>query len=157
MVATAVEPHKSSIGNLDANIMALIAYVAAAVIGWIPGLRYFAWLAPLLIFFLEKNSSFVKFHAMQAFILNAIGQILAFLITVVLGGIFSAALITGSSAAVLAAAATLATLGAIVTIISIIITIFAIIALYNAYMYKTYHIPVVGQLADKLSGKLSAK
>jgi|WetSurMetagenome_2_1015567.scaffolds.fasta_scaffold711495_1 uncharacterized membrane protein len=158
MAANTVEPHKSSIGNMDANILALIAYVGAAVISWIPGLRYVAWLVPLVIFFLEKNSGFVKFHAMQAFLLNLVGQILVFIISVVVGGIVAASyrnILTGYSA--VAALGALGVISAIVIIISIIITIFAAIALYNAYMYKDYHIPFVGKLADKFAGKLSSK
>ncbi|NLF21130.1 MAG: hypothetical protein GX588_06935, partial [Clostridiaceae bacterium] len=42
-------PHKSSLGNLDANVLALLAYLAAVVVGWIPVLRYGAWLAPLVL------------------------------------------------------------------------------------------------------------
>ena len=35
-------PHQSSIGNLNANVMALICYVASVVVGFIPVLRYVA-------------------------------------------------------------------------------------------------------------------
>jgi uncharacterized membrane protein len=158
MAVNTVEPHKSSIGNLDANIMALIAYVGAAVVSWIPGLRYVAWLVPLVIFFLEKNSGFVKFHAMQAFILNLLGQIIVFIVSVVIGGIVAASyrnIITGYNP--VAALGALGVISAVVIIVSLIITIFAAIAIYNAYMYKDYHIPVVGKLADKFSGKMSGK
>ena len=151
MAVVSVEPHKSSLGDLDANIVALIAYVAAGVIGWIPYLKYVAWLAPLVIFFLEKKSGFVRFHAMQAFILNAISAVLSFLLVVVIGGIAMGSMNTVGN--VYAAAGTVLLLGTIATIIGVIITIFAIIALVNALQYKTYRIPVIGNLADKFSNK----
>jgi uncharacterized membrane protein len=150
MATTTVDPHKSSIGGLDANIMALIAYIGGAVIGWIPVLRYFAWLVPIVIFFLEKNSTFVKFHAMQAFLLNVVGSVLSLIVYVLIGGIIRAANPYQMFG-------TLAIVGVLVMIISIIITIFSILALYNAYKYKLYFIPVIGKLADKLSTKTGAK
>jgi uncharacterized membrane protein len=149
------EPHKSSIGTIDANIMALIVYVAATVVGWIPVVRYVAWLIPLVIFFMEKSSRFVKFHAMQAFILNAVGQALAFILVVVIGGIITAT--WRNSGGIYGAVAGYGLLVTIVVIISIILTIFALIAMYNAYKYKEYHIPVIGNWADKLTSKFSAK
>lgn len=93
-------PHKSSLGGLDANLMALLCYVAAFVIGLIPGIRYVAFLAPLVLYFLEKNSRFVKFHAMQAFILELLymllGLILSLIGTAVVAG-SATSLLTGSA------------------------------------------------------------
>ncbi|HYE82509.1 MAG TPA: hypothetical protein VEG39_10150 [Clostridia bacterium] len=81
-----IVPHKSAIGGMDANVLALIAYIASAALGFIPLLRYFAWLAPLAIFFMEKESGFVKFNAMQSFVLNLIGAALGFVVSVLIGG-----------------------------------------------------------------------
>ena len=53
MSATIVEPHKSSIGNLDANVMALLAYLATGILMYIPYIKYVAWLA--LVFFLKTK------------------------------------------------------------------------------------------------------
>ncbi len=49
--------HKSSIGDLNANVMAMLCYIASVVIMWIPVVRYVAWLVPLILFFMEKESS----------------------------------------------------------------------------------------------------
>jgi len=38
-------------------------------------------------------------------------------------------------------------------IITVIIAVFAILAMYNAYTYKAYHVPVLGNLADKFMSK----
>jgi uncharacterized membrane protein len=150
MTATTVDPHKSSLGGLDANIMAVIAYVGGAVIGWIPVLRYFAWLVPVVIFFMEKSSKFVKFHAMQASLLNVVGAVLSLIVYILIGGAIRAA-------NPYTALGTLAVVGLLIAIIAIIITIFSIIALYNAFKYKLYYIPIIGKLAEKLSAKMGAK
>ena len=76
-------PHKSSLGGLDANLMALLCYVAAFVIGLIPGIRYVAFLAPLALYFLEKGSRFVKFHAMQAFMLQLLYMLLNLILSLI--------------------------------------------------------------------------
>lgn len=152
MAVVTVEPHKSSLGDLDANIAALIAYVAAGVIGWIPYLKYVAWLAPLVIFLIEKKSGFVRFHAMQALLLNAVSAVLSFLLVVVIGGIARASIYNLANA--YAAGGILLLLGTIATIIGVIITVFAIIALVNAVQYKTFKIPIIGDLAEKLASKV---
>lgn len=150
MTAAIVGPHKSSLGSMDANIMALIAYIGGAILSFIPFLGYVAWLVPLVIFFMEKNSTFVKFHAMQSFLLNIVGAILAILIAVI-SGIALAAARTADGA--FAALGTIAFIGVIGTIISLVILVFAIIAIVNAYGYKLYKVPVIGNLAEKFAFK----
>lgn len=76
------QPHRSSLGGLDANIMALLCYLVTFVGGLIPVVKYVAWLLPLVIVFLEKESGLVKFHAMQAFVLNLISFVVTVLITI---------------------------------------------------------------------------
>ena len=152
MPAVIVEPHKSSIGNIDANTMAMLAFLATGILMLIPGVKYVAWLAPLALFVIEKQSSFVRFHAMQAFILN----IISFLLTTVLGGIiitivnaaFSRG--TGNISAALAASAIVTV---IIWIISAIFSILAVIALINAFKYRLYRIPLIGALAASFSGQ----
>lgn len=53
-------PHKSSLGNISANIIAMIIYLA-----FIP-FSYFAFAMALVIYFVEQNSGLIKFHAVQA-------------------------------------------------------------------------------------------
>jgi len=150
MAAAFVNPHKSSLGNMDANVLALLAYLATGIIGWIPYLGYVAWLVPLLIYFLEKQSWFVRFHAMQAFLLNIVNSLISFVLTVIVGGIITASAINNYENA-MGAIATVAGITVFVTIISLVFTIFAIIALVNAYQYKVYKIPVIGGIAEKIA------
>lgn len=145
-----VEPHKSALGGLDANIMALLAYLITGVLGWIPGVRYFAWAAPLVLFFLEKNSSFIRFHAMQSFILNIISAILAFILRVVVYGALYSSFYTGyyyGSWGAIGAVTLIATL------ISIAITVVAILAMVKACGYIEFKIPLIGSLAAKFGSK----
>ena len=149
------EPHKSSIGGLDANLVALLAYIVSVVVSWIPLVRYVAWLAPLAVFFMEKQSGFVKFHTMQSFVLQVFGAVLSFLLTVVVGGIIGA-----GSANVYTAYAAIgisSILGIITIVISVVIMIFAILAMIGAWKYKEYHIPLAGGIAEKAAAKLQGK
>lgn len=149
------EPHKSSIGGMDANTMALLSYIASVVVSWIPGIGYFGWLVPLALFFIEKESAFVKFHAMQAFVLEAVCAILSFLITVVVGGIVSASFYNAYTA--YSALGMLGLISTIVIVISLVITVFAIIAMVKAYKYQEYHVPLAGGIAEKLTIQFGKK
>jgi uncharacterized membrane protein len=148
---------KSSIMNMDANQMALIAYLGGVVIGFIPGLRYFSFLVPLLIYLFEKKSNFVKKHALQSLGLFVTSFILGIIVSVVIGGI-----ILGSFSKPIGYAygyslfGGLAIVGTLTMIITIIITIFSIIAMIKAYNHQEYKIPVIGPLSDKL-GKILDK
>ncbi|WP_346928505.1 DUF4870 domain-containing protein [Clostridium sp.] len=144
------EPHKSSIGDIDANVMALIAYGAAIVVIFIPGIKIIAWLAPIVIYILEKDSNFVKFHAMQAFLINIVGIIFSSIIFMIIGGslglMFFRPLAYGAIGTIL--------LSAIITgIVAIVITIFEIISMVKCYEYKEYEIPLIGIMARKIAHK----
>jgi uncharacterized membrane protein len=138
MESRIVDPHKSSIGELDANIMVLIVYLGGIVIGLIPGIKVLAWAVPLVILLMEKNSTFVKFHAVQALILSAVGAILGIIVTVFAG--ISIA-IPGIGLALLSI------IGLVALLITIVMVVFLIIAAVNGYAYKEYMIPVIGPIA----------
>lgn len=133
--------------------MALLCYVAAFVLAWIPIIKYVAWAAPLVIFLMEKESPFVKFHAMQAVILEGVSWVFS----VVFGIIISASVVASYSgfnyAAFSAALGVAGILSVLLVIISIVVTVFAIIATVKAYGYYEYKIPVIGNLAMKFSKK----
>ena len=65
----------------DERTMATLAHVLQLVGGWI---------APLVIFFTKRNSRFVSFHALQALLLQGI---YAFLMMIVMGGVFAAVIV----------------------------------------------------------------
>jgi uncharacterized membrane protein len=143
-----VNPHKSSLG-MDANVMAMLCYIAAFVLSWIPIIKWVAWAAPLVIFFLEKGSPFVKFHALQAFMLEVISWVFSLIFGIIISAIAYNPL-TYLSGAGWGAFGILSTIS---IIIGVVLTVFAIIALVKAYGYFEYKLPVLGSLADKWSKK----
>ena len=56
-------PHRSSIGQLNANSVAALCYGITLILFFIRGFQFCAWLLPLAVYILEKESAFVKFHA----------------------------------------------------------------------------------------------
>lgn len=151
-----VNPHRSSLG-MDANVMALLCYLAAFILAWIPLVKYVAWAAPLVIFFVEKESPFVKFHAIQALILEAVNCLLTIIISIISGIIAAAYYASGSIYSYYynyrASIGGVVACSIIIAIISIALTVFAIIAMVKAYGYYEYKIPVIGNLALKFSRK----
>ncbi|MDF3005670.1 MAG: hypothetical protein K0S22_2142 [Oscillospiraceae bacterium] len=145
------QPHKSSIGGLNANVVAMLSYIASVVVGWIPVIRYLAWLVPLVIFFMEKDSKFIKFHAMQSFLLHVFGAGLSFLVLAVSGGLVGVSMLNSYTFSAALGAAGI--LGLLVTVIALAMTVFAVIAMIKAYGYKEYYIPVVGSLAVRFTGQ----
>ncbi|ATW25048.1 DUF4870 domain-containing protein [Candidatus Formimonas warabiya] len=146
MSGKTVQPHRSSLG-MDANVAVLVVYLTGVVLAFIPGIRYIAWLAPLGFFFVEKQSIFVRFHAMQAFMLSAVGIVfglVAGIITVV--GVTSVAAVSpvGGRGA-------LGILEVLGMVVAIILLVFALIAMVKGYRYKKYKIPFVGGWAEKLA------
>lgn len=144
------EPHKSSIGNIDANLMALIAYGAAIVVIFIPGIKFISWLAPIIIYVLEKDSYFVRFHSMQAFLINIIEIIFNITIFMIIGGSIGILFFRPFAYGALG---TILLTGLITGIVAILITIFEIIAMIKCYQYKEYEIPLIGVLTRKIVNK----
>lgn len=143
-------PHTSSIGNLNANVAALLSYVGSVVISWIPGVRYAAWLVPLAFFLLEKQSKFVKFHAMQSFLLHLVSAVLTLIVTLVSSAVWG---LSTSLSTYYYAAGMAGIFGVITLVISLVILVFAVIAMVGAYQYKETHIPLLGTLAARLAAK----
>lgn len=155
MTNKTVEPHKSSIGGLDANIVALLAYVAAAAIMLIPNLGYFCWIVPLIAYFIENQSDFVRFHALQSFVINAIGAILSFIITVIFRGIVLAVIYNPYS--LFGAVGAYTVFSYLAGAVSIVILVFSIIAVVQAYKYVEYHIPLINPIIQKVASILGKK
>ena len=119
------EPHQSSIANMNANIIALLTYILPGILTYVPLIGHCAWLIPLIIFLVEKNSRFVKFHSMQAFLLIILSTVVGFFTHIIL-------------------------IGLIAKCIMLIISILTLIALFNAYNYKIFEIPIIGTIAKAI-------
>lgn len=146
-----IPSHRSSIGDLEANIVALLCYLAASIIAFIPGLSYVAWLAPLGIYFVEKKSEFVKFHALQAFALNAFGVVAGLVISMLLSGIAALSVATSALGAGLGVTIFI---GFLASLVSLFVLALAAFAMTKAYKYYEYKIPVIGGIAVLLANKV---
>lgn len=150
------QPHSSSIGNINANLMALLVYLAPVVLSFVPVVRYVAWCAPLVLYFMEKNSLLVKFHSMQAFTVQIVNTILSVIYTIIvktaiIGGTVATGIIGGFGLPVIAG------IGGIIYLVyaalSTILLVFEIIAMVKAYRYVEYRVPVAGKMAVWIMSK----
>ena len=142
----AQQPHKSSIGGIDANLMVLIAYLGSAVLAFIPIVQYVAFLLPLVLFFLEKESPFVRFHAMQSFILYICCDVLMIVLSII-----STIALAGLS---LASLGVVSVLGILILVVQILYAVLCVLAVLKAWKYETFRIPLVGDWADNFAAKL---
>ena len=103
--------------NLEENVAGLLCYV----VGWITGIVFLV---------LEKENTFVRFHALQS--------ILTFLPLSVIAWLLGWIPFVGWA------------LGALVSILMLILWL---ILMYKAYQGERYKLPLVGEIAEKGIGK----
>ena len=106
---------KSSTG-LEENVAGLLSYVLT-------------WLTGLIFFLIEKDSNYVKFHAMQSIITFAGLMILSWVLAIIpfLGWVIS-------------------------MLINILMLALWIILMIKSYKGERYKLPVIGDIAEKWSG-----
>jgi uncharacterized membrane protein len=130
-----VQMTKSSTG-LDQNVAALLAYL----LGWIGG---------LVFFLIEKDSRFVRFHAMQSILLN----VAAFVLFIALWVVTVFLMVIGSFAGDVA----ISLFGVVGTLIWVVfgvgVAIAAILCLVKAFQNQYFKLPVIGNFAEKFSVK----
>jgi uncharacterized membrane protein len=112
MTAPTPESGKSSTG-LDQNVAAALAYLGGVITG-------------IIFYIIEKDSRFVKFHAMQSIITFAVVFILhfVFLVVPIIGWVLYPLFLIGV----------------------LILWLFLMFKAFNGQMYK---LPIVGDLAEK--------
>lgn len=120
-------PHQSSIANMDANIMAVITYILPIIAAYLPIVWRIAWILPVAIFFMEKNSNLVKFHAMQSVALHVVRVVVLSILGIIplLGGLVG-------------------------FIVGIAFILLAIIAIVGAFSYEEFRIPFIGDFVARL-------
>ena len=152
MKKTDILPHKSSLG-MNANMASLVIFAGMIVVSWIPYLKWIAWGVPLVFFFMEKSSRFVKFQAVTALILGIVGAALSLIFQIFIWiltpkNFYSAVNLVlgrGWGAWVL--------LGTISTIIAVILAIIEVYMTWKAYTYKQVELPIIGSVARIASEK----
>ena len=150
MKSTKIEAHKSSLG-MDANLAAVIVFVATAGVSWMGYIGWVAWAVPLIFFFLEKTSKYVKFYAVQALAIGIIRAIFAIVLQIFIWILTPRDVYSALNYALGRGWGIWVLLGAISTIIGIIITIIIIYLIVQAYGYKQVELPVIGKIATKVS------
>lgn len=143
-----VSAHDSSLG-MSANILAMLAYLATLILSFIPIVKHIAWFAPLILFFVEKRSPFVSWHCMQAFLLNVLSSVLSIIWSILTAGLSMGGLLTFG---MFGFGFGIAVVGLIYTVVSIVVLVYSIIAIVKAYGYTVYHIPLLGDITDRLTG-----
>ena len=145
-------PHKSTIAGADANVIAWIPYIASFVLSLFPVVRYFAWAAPMIFFFLERESALVRYHAVQAFVLgisisiiNAVLDLLRMIFQIPL-------LFTGNFFATISSALISLPLGLVSFAAGILFFVFSVKSIISAHRYQENTIPFISFAADKIRG-----
>ena len=155
-----ISPHKSSLG-LDANIAAAIVFAGMALLIWIPYVGYAAWILPLVFFFIEKESKFVKHAIITALVIGIIGAVILIIIGIImraLGSVgtpsFSDILNPGYYASLQRRYNLLKFFNALSVIFKIAFVSFFVFLAAMAFMYKQINLPIIGPIAAKAAEKL---
>lgn len=132
---------------MDANVAAMLPYLVSLLLSGVP---YLPWVAPLIIFILEKNSRYVRFYAMQALLLQAASVVLLIAVAALGGSSFSLFALVQSFAT---AGVLLLVLLALALLAGVTVFILNIVCTVKAYKYKMFQIPLLGNLAQKLTDR----
>ena len=124
--ANAAAPGASSIG-MQPNVAA--------------GLGYLVPIIGLIFFFIEKQSRFVRFHGAQVILLDILSIVWLFVIIIV--SVFAA---LANSSGLFLGVSCLTWVGYLA------IFVVWLIAMIQAFMGKTFKIPVISDLADRMTG-----
>jgi uncharacterized membrane protein len=128
-----VQTAKSSTG-LDENVAGLLAYIAT-------------WVSGLVFFLIEKDSRFVRFHAMQAILLGASASIIG----IVLWFVWLFGMIISASISEVLGGLVSIVLGLLMFVFSIGVLIAIVMCLIKAYQNQYFKLPVIGNFAEKFS------
>jgi uncharacterized membrane protein len=130
-----VQTGKSSTG-LDENVAALLSYVVT-------------WLSGLIFFLMEKESRFVRFHAMQAILLGGSAIVLGIVLWVAWVILL---IIVAQISDVLTMIFNLV-FGLVMFAFYIGLLIAWVMCMIKAYQKQYFKLPVLGNLAEKFSTK----
>lgn len=117
--------HRSSLG-LDANIVVAIVWFGGALLSALE-LGALSIFVPIIIFFVEKDSHLVKFHAIQAITLMIFTVIATIVLTVSIIGIL------------------------LIPLLTLILFLVSIVAVVRGWKYQTYELPYVQPIAQWLA------
>ena len=145
-----IEKNNKSSLNISENIVAIIPYLGI-ILAYFEVTRWFCWVIPLIIFFVEKKSVLVKKHSVIAFLIYIIQLILFGIIYLLFS---SNEVCAWGSCQEIPRYLTTNGNNMIITI-SILISIFNIFSIYKAYKGETLDIPGLNEVLNQLTGNLN--
>jgi uncharacterized membrane protein len=119
---------KSAVGDLDANIAALLAYVMT-------------WLSGLVFYLMEKENRFVRFHAMQAILLGATIVVVLIVFSVIWTITAYISWILGSF------------FGLLGVLVWLVLLAAWIMCMVKAYQGQQFKLPLLGDIAENIINK----
>ena len=131
---------KSGVG-LEPNIAAALSYI---------------WIVGLIFFIMEKENRFIRFHALQSILYGVVWIVAVFvlaIVNIIIGVIFGVVASAAGDAG--------AFVGMIVWLISMFIWLVfplvylgtLILAAVKAYQGKTFKLPIIGNMAERMVNK----
>lgn len=131
---------KSSTG-MEPNLAAALSYI---------------WIVGLIFFFIEKENRFIRFHAMQSVLYGLVWTVIMIVL-----GIINAIIFVAFAAAASAAGDAGGAIGLVISLISTLIWLVVpllylgtlILAAVKAYQGKTFKLPIIGNIAEKIVNK----
>ena len=145
-----IEKNNKSSLNISENIVAIIPYLGI-ILAYFEVTRWFCWVIPLIIFFVEKKSVLVKKHSVIAFLIYIIQLILFGIIYLLFS---SNEVCAWGSCQEIPRYLTTNGNNMIITI-SVLISIFNIFSIYKAYKGETLDIPGLNEVLNRLTGNLN--
>lgn len=127
------DKHKSF--GIDANLVASMIYLVPGLIGMlIPAVSSFTFLIPIIVYFIERNSKFVRFHCLQYLLLSFVSSLLLYLMLFLI--------VIDESLAVFAITATnLITVGMFGALV---------FCVFKAALWRSWRVPYIGWIASKI-------
>ena len=140
------DPHKSSVMDTDANIVALAVYLIP-LLGNFVSLGIISWVFPLVLLFVEKKSPLVYFHAVQSLVMQAVVAIISvvsLLLTLLSAG---SSMLLGFN--LFGAIGILGIFNLLLVVVNGLMIALEIVGVIKAYGWETYYLPVFGSVTKK--------
>lgn len=153
MKTTLVNPHRSSLG-MDANVAVLVAALVTVILGWVSYLGWIAWAVPLVFFFLEKESPFVKRQMVQLLCLAIVRAVVMIIVQIFVWAFAPATFIGGAFALLSGGLVLLFLLWVISGLIGLALSLLAIYIVFMAYGWKQVELPVFWPMVEKVQSIL---
>jgi uncharacterized membrane protein len=149
------EPHKSSIGGMDANVCILIPLIIAMLMNTGDGSCWLAWLVPLIFLLIEKDSAMVKSLTIQVVVLCIIATIIYIILDIITAianpiPYLGWGLLVGVGNPV-----AYWIIGAIKWAVKIVVDLLILKVIMSGYKWQEYTIPFIGGFVAKFSSMVN--